>query len=124
MSTSAFGIEHGDVSKADQPKASGGRQAAGYFFAGTHGAVAGKKGKKLKAVGSEVGHTMAGSYGGAAGGAAAGAALGAAVGHGRPSAKVGAIVGYTAGGIGGGIAGARRGVNSNQAKGRYKREAS
>lgn len=75
-----------------QPKASQGRLAAGWAAPGLHGAVAGKKGRKLRAAGNEIGGTVLGS---AAGGLAAGvltrgkgAAFGSAAGSG-----VGAVAG-------------------------------
>jgi hypothetical protein len=64
---SAFGVDHGYVvskKKEDWTTASsatGGRYAGGVLFPGFHGAIAGKKGKKLKAVGHEVLPTMAGN---------------------------------------------------------------
>ena len=45
---SAFGVDHGEISKAEK-KATTGRYAAAYFAPGLHGAVAGKKGRKLRA---------------------------------------------------------------------------
>lgn len=102
MAESAFGIDHGDFSKADtQPKASAGRYAAGTAFGAYHSAFAGKKGKKVGAVGSSLGHSI--------GGAALGGALGAVT-H-KP-----ALAGI------GGYAGNAMAVRSNQAKGRYKPE--
>ena len=58
MGISAFGVEHGEVYKAAEhwtkgSNASAGRLAAGALVPGIHGAVAGKKGKKLKAAGHE-----------------------------------------------------------------------
>jgi len=63
---SAFGVDHGyQVSKAKEDwttssNASGGRYATGMLFPGPHGLIAGKKGKKLKAAGHELGPAMAG----------------------------------------------------------------
>jgi len=115
-SVSAFGVDHGGISKADDKyggnKApTGGRRAAAYAFGPFHSAVAGKKGKKLRATGNQIG----GSVGGAIGGQIGGAALGAltrkpAIMHGTAQA----------GGLAGGIGGSQLAVNRNQRKGYYK----
>jgi len=89
----------------DNGRPSGGRYAAGWAFPGLHGAVAGKKGKKLAAAGSELGHTAGGSLGGAA--------IGAAVSRGKLT-SLGAAAGSTAGSL--------QGVKASQRKGRYKVE--
>ena len=75
-----------------QKKASGGRLAAGYLFPGTHGAVAGKKGHKLRAAGNEVGGTIGGSL--------AGGIAGAALTHGKAT-SAGAAIGSGAGAVAG-----------------------
>jgi hypothetical protein len=112
--------EYAEVGKADNDKASGGRYAAGIAFPGYHGAVAGRKGKKLAATGSEVGHTVAGQVGGAAAGGAVGALAGAAF----RNPKAGAGIGAGLGNLGGSVAGRAKAVQSNQAKGRYKPQVS
>jgi len=64
---SAFGVDHGEFSKGyykdmrDEKHATHGRLAAGALLPGYHGAVAGKRGKKLRAAGSEVGGAFLGS---------------------------------------------------------------
>lgn len=66
-STSAFGVDHGVEFGKDQEHwttksdASKSRIASGILFAGPHGLVAGKPGKKLKAAGHEVGGALVGS---------------------------------------------------------------
>jgi hypothetical protein len=80
--------KNGSTTVAKQEKATGGRLAAGYLAPGIHGAIAGKKGSKLRAAGNELGGTVLGSTAGglAAGvltrgkGAAAGSAIGSGVG--------------------------------------------
>lgn len=70
-----FGISKGFLSNKDKenikrtvtPTASVSRLATGAFAPGIHGAVAGKKGKKLKAVGHELVGATAGVVGGAVG---------------------------------------------------------
>lgn len=120
---SAFGVDHGATfSKADSSTApvpqkngtpSGGRYAAGYMFGPFHGAVAGRKGKKLRAAGSQLGYSLGGT---AAGTALGGAISGAA--HGKAGLAAGSLIG-TAGAVGGSMYGTRR----NQRLGRYKPEA-
>lgn len=52
--SSAFGVEHGEISKwEEKTNPSVGRIAAGAFAPGIHGAVAGKHGHKLQAAGIE-----------------------------------------------------------------------
>lgn len=71
---SAFGVEDDRISKADDdapetPKgrqSSPGRTAATVAFAPVHGAVAGRKGKKLRAAGSELGGGILGGLAGTA----------------------------------------------------------
>lgn len=120
-----FGVDMGHVSKADKPNAapSSGRQAAGTVFGAYHSAVAGKKGRKLGAVGSSVGHGVAGGVAGAGAGAGAGAALGGALSRSKEGAKVGGIVGAQLGQMTGVYAGNHRAVMTNSAKGRYKKES-
>lgn len=75
MPVNAFGISKGFLNDQDKekikrtitPKASVSRLATGTFAPGIHGAVAGKKGKKLKAVGHELVGATAGGVGGAVG---------------------------------------------------------
>lgn len=108
MSTSAFGVDHGsEFSKADPPqkKMSTGREVTGTLFGGWHGAVAGKKGKKLGAAGT--------GFGAGIGGSAAGA-----VGAGLLTRGKGTQLGSQAGALGGNNWAVRR----NQAKGRLKPE--
>jgi hypothetical protein len=71
MSVNAFGIDHGVVSKADEKNKpmSAGRTVSTALFAPIHGAVAGKKGKKGRAVGNEIGGALAGNIAGTAAGA-------------------------------------------------------
>lgn len=98
------------ISKADpanpQPKASAGRLVAGGAFGGLHGAVAGKKGKKLRATGNAAGGALGGGIVG--GGAAALATRGRSLGAMQ--------LGQSAGAVSGAIAGTRR----NQRKGYLK----
>lgn len=67
---SAFGVEHGEISKEffgrerkknKQKKASLGRLTAGTLAGGSgiHGAIAGKKGHKLRAMGNQIGGGLA-----------------------------------------------------------------
>lgn len=69
MTVSAFGVDHGyEISKSKknpQPPASVGRVVTGTMFPGIHGAIAGKKGSKLKAAGTEFGLGTAGMVAGA-----------------------------------------------------------
>lgn len=66
----------------DKPgKVSGGRLATGGLFPGYHGAIAGKKGHKLKAVGHEVLGGMAGGVVAGPPGTVAGAAIGTKMAH-------------------------------------------
>jgi hypothetical protein len=116
VSKSAFGVTH-PISKADddhkQPRASAGRVAAGVVANPIHGLVAGKRGHKLAAAGSEAGH--------AAGGAIVGTVAGGLVGRlagGEEGAKLGAKLGGNAGFASGAV----HAVNNNQEKGRYKPE--
>lgn len=111
MSLSAFGIDHGEISKATDPntgkKPSAGRRVLASAYPVFHGAAAGKKGKKLRAVGNE--------YGGSLAGGTAGGLAGAALTRGR-------ALGVYGGAIGGGITGSQLGLNRNQKKGYLKRE--
>ena len=67
MTTSAFGVEHGEISKAKNgDQMSTGRMVATGLFAPVHGAVAGRPGKKLRATGNEMGGSVAGALTGAA----------------------------------------------------------
>lgn len=73
---SAFGVDHGVISKKKQKKASTGRLAAGTVFGAYHPLVAGKDAKsKAKGFGTSLGSTM---VGGGLGAAAAGGAGGIA----------------------------------------------
>jgi hypothetical protein len=91
---------------AKQEKASGGRLAAGGVFPGYHGAFAGKKGHKLRAVGNEVAGNI---VGGTAGGLAASIAT-------RGKSMGAARIGTSAGGVAGGVVGTARA----QRKGHFK----
>lgn len=86
------------VSKADEPKASAGRYATGAVFPIIHGAVAGKKGRKLRAIANTTG-------GGLAGGA------------------LGTVIAGPRGGAVGSLAGAAAGVHRAQGKGHYKKQS-
>lgn len=103
---SAFGVDHGDFSKAEK-KATGGRQATAYLFPGFHGAVAGKKGHKLRAAGTELGTQ--------AGGAIAGGLVGGTVA--RKAPVVGSLMGTA-----GGAAGSIWGTQHAQKVGHYKKQ--
>lgn len=103
---SAFGVDHGDFAKAD--KQSGGRRILTSAFPGYHAGIAGKKGKKLRAVGNELG-------GGVAGGAA-GQLAGLAASRGRSTALAGGLS------MAGAITGSQMGGNRNQRKGYLKSE--
>lgn len=115
---SAFGIDHGEISKADSDRygkhgaPTTGRRLAGHFFPGWHGAVAGKKGKKLRSTGTEVG--------GAVGGSIVGGAAGHALTRGG-GGKVGAAV-RSGVGLGTAIGGSQLAVNRLQRKGYYKKQ--
>lgn len=122
---SAFGVDHGEISKAagttkspDQPskgRASFGRHATAQLVPTFHGAVAGRKGKKLKAAGTELG---SGTAGGFAGGLI-GAGIGAAVSRGN---STGAKVGSALGGMTGARTALGFGVNHANKKGYYKKQ--
>lgn len=73
MAKSAFGIDHGEISKAARKTTtppSTGRIVAAGLLAPFHGAVAGKKGYKLRSFGNELGGAAAGNVAGALAGAA------------------------------------------------------
>jgi hypothetical protein len=102
MTMSAFGVDDSRISKADEKKATGGRIATGAIVSGWHGAAAGKKGKKLRAMGNEVGGSALGS--------AAGSTLGAVVSRGKSTgALAGSMIGSYAGGAGGTVRAQRMG---------------
>lgn len=109
---SAFGVVH--VIEKDDDRSSGkpsaGRSVATYFGAPVHGLVAGRKGQKLKAAGSELGHGIAGN------------AIGTGVGLGINAATHGAIghAGIRAAGVAGTTAGLLQSASANNRKGRYK----
>lgn len=111
MSTSAFGIDHGLISKATDPntgkKPSGGRRALAAYNPGLHSIVAGKKGKKLRSYGNEAG--------GSALGALAGGGAGLLASRKNP-------IPLAVGAVGGSIAGSQAGLNRNQRKGYLKPE--
>lgn len=117
---SAFGIEHGEFSKAydkygGQGKPSAGRRVSASLFGGYHPLVAGKKGKKARAWANQGSRSI--------GGAAAGGAAGAGIGALASKSPVGRVAGGIAGSVIGGEAGTQRGVTINQRKGYYKKEA-
>lgn len=85
-----------------------GRTVAGTLFAPVHGAVAGRKGKKIEAAGSEAIGTMAGGVAGRLVGAGVGAAVK------RP--MEGAALGGLAGAVGGGGLGVRHANKSGYYK--------
>ena len=122
MSDSAFGVEH--VSKKEAKtsgrmsgsEASAGRHASAYAFRGLHGAVAGKQGHKLRAVGNEVGIGAAGGLAGLGAGAAITAASRGKIG---PVTASGIRGGLTAGG---GVTGSMLGTNRAQNKGHYQKQ--
>lgn len=99
-------LSKGAIVAKREDKASLGRQAAGAYFAGAHGAVAGKKGKKLRAAGNELG----GAFGGGIGGGLAATALT------RGKSPAASQLGTAAGSWAGGMAGVRSAHN----KGYYK----
>jgi hypothetical protein len=123
MSTSVWGVEHGDISKADKKKR--GHVAAstalgatlGWPGSGIHAAVKGKKGRKTGAV------LRAG--GGSAVGAGLGAALGSAVGarSGPAGMKAGTFLGTAAGGGAGAGIGAHRNVQVGAIKGMKRKKS-
>jgi hypothetical protein len=118
MSISAFGIEHGGISKAElnvkpNAKPNGGRMATGTYFGWMHSAAAGRKGAKLKAVGSSAGHGVVGDLAGTSVGRTLGGIGGA---KGR---AIGGALGAGAGMLGG----QARAVVTNSRKGRYKPES-
>lgn len=109
MAMSAFGVEDDRISKADKHhgtlQASPGRLATGALLGPYHGLVAGRKGRKLRAAGNELGGSMIGSV--------AGGALAGALSRGKAS-SAGALIGN----YGGGAAGTERA----QRMGHYKPE--
>ena len=109
---SAFGVEHGYPISKDQPNAAptAGRRALGTVVGPWHSAVAGKKGRKLGAVGSTMGHALVGNIVGGTAGALVG----------RVGGAEGAIRGARIGGLAGTYGGATRAVTTNSRKGRYK----
>ena len=121
MSTSAFGIDHGVVSKLDYgegKKPSGGRKvlASAPYTSVVHPFVAGKKGKKARSAGNQIGMGAAGGLGGSL----AGQAVGAIASRGNRGATMGAGI---VGGAGGGIYGSQRGLARNTRKGYLKKES-
>jgi hypothetical protein len=122
--TNAFGVEHTPIAKAEKKSkgnASLGRQATAQVFGGWHGAVAGRKGHKLRAIGNEVGGSIAGSTAGSLAGAGAGAVLGRKLG-GAEGAKIGMAYGSGAGSVVGGRGGLAAGVQRANKKGHFKPE--
>jgi hypothetical protein len=115
MSVSAFGVDHGsEIAKAAVDPKTGKKPSAGRrvlasapYTNAVHPFVAGKKGKKLRSAGNQIGGI---AVGGLAGGLA-----GSALARGNP-------VGGAVGSLGGSIAGGQVGLNRNQRKGYLKRE--
>lgn len=104
---SAFGVDHGEFAKADNKvhQSSPGRKALAVLAPDVHPLVAGKKGKKLRAFGNELGGAAAGHF--------AGRVIGAAT-HNATAMEVGGLAG--AGG------GALMGLHRNERKGYLKDE--
>lgn len=122
VAKNAFGVED-SISKRNDPgkskgSASGGRRVTAQLFPGFHGAAAGRKGTKLKAVG----HELAGNIGGGIAGGGAGALAGAALGATRGKASAGMDAGKAVGSLAGGIAGTDIAVQSANRKGYYKKQ--
>lgn len=117
MTVSYWGVEHGDsVSKAYEQNPSTGRRVLASTFPVPHAAIAGRKGKKLRASGN----AAVGAVGGAYAGSAAGGGIGALLTRGR---STGAITGgASAGSIGGLIGGTQLALNRNQRKGYMKKQ--
>lgn len=111
MTTSAFGIDHGEFSKAGSDngnKYSTGRAVAASALGFPHAAVAAKKGKKGRAAGRVLGYTLGGNV--------AGSVAGAALTRGNVGAT------NLAGSIGGGV-GAYKGFRANNRRGYYKKQS-
>lgn len=116
MTVSYWGVEHGEVSKAYEQKPSTGRRVAAAAFPVPHGAIAGRKGKKLRATGNQA----VGAIGGGYGGALAGGGLTALLTRGR---NAGAVTrGSQIGGFSGAVGGSQLGLNRNQRKGYMKKQ--
>jgi hypothetical protein len=117
----AFGVERGEISKAEK-KATGGRRLTGIMFPGMHGAVAGKKGKKLKAAGNELGGYAAGTAASYGINRAISPAVINAAGKGN-SKKAIALGGAAAlGGMAAGVGATDYGVRRAQRKGHFKKQ--
>lgn len=107
------------VEKLDNRKTNSNRMALGLAFPGVHGAIAGRKGKKLRSGGRELGEALGGGFVGREVGAAAGigaAALTRRPAHAFQAARAGMIVGGNVGGYGG----AYHATRSLDRKGYYK----
>lgn len=121
---SYWGVEHGEeISKFENKKSSDSRKLftvgtnalLGSPGAGIHGAVAGKKGKKLRAAGNQFG---ASALGGAGGGAAGGLTAGLLT---RGRSQAAASTGGVVGGFLGSSFGALGGLARNERKGYLKK---
>lgn len=120
---SYWGIDHGEViskaKKKDKYNGHGaptaGRRVMAHLGGPFHGAVAGKKGKKLEASVIQAG----GGLGGSIAGQSAGALTGLALGRGNPTA---ATIGAGLGGAAGAITGNQMALNYNQRSGKLKRQ--
>lgn len=110
-----------EIEKKKEPEATASRKALGTFAPGIHGAIAGKHGRKLKAVGNEYGGAAIGTAGGTVAGGLAGAALGAATRKPEAALMAGGVGSYV-GGVGGSLAGSHAGTKRAQRKGHYKPE--
>lgn len=115
---SAFGVEHGEISKAgsdNRHKYSTGRAVAATSLGGYHSAFAAKKGKKLRATGRSIAETVGGGALGGITGTVAGLATK------KPSV---ASAGNAIGGAAGSLAGSYHAFRSNNRKGYYKKQSS
>lgn len=110
-----FELEQTAIAKAaNKNESTTGRKVTAALFPGYHGAIAGKKGRKVKAFGNE----YLRAAGGGMAGQVAGAGLGAAVTRGKSQGAM--LGGAVAGGMGGSATGAVIGNNVNQRKGHLK----
>ena len=125
MTTNAFGVEVGSISKKERKepdwgphgKPSVGRVVTGAMAPGVHGLIAGAPGHKMRAAGREVGESAAGTVAGT------GVAYGTAAGLHRVGVP-GPLASEIGSDVGSGIV-AASGIHSvmgNQKKGRYKKQ--
>jgi hypothetical protein len=117
--SNAFGVDHTPIAKRSDPtQASSGGASVGRHLAAQaafpfHGAVAGRKGHKLRATGNEVG--------GAVGGSVAGALIGGAAGALTKNPSIAARAASEGSGAGS-ILGLGGGVHLNNKRGNYKKQ--